>query len=113
MRSRLRLTNSDGAEVTPDGTSGNDPGNDAVSTPSPIPPMRHTSHLSLTPSVPPPAPLSFAEAHQAKQLGFPFCRPDVLCDEVLRSLDALSTTLEDLRNEIDELEHDGGPSSAA
>lgn len=105
MRSRLRLTDSDGQENQPDdnprGDLGGNPGAD----------FNHQPHAAPTP--PPPAPLSFAEAHQARQMGFPFCQPDQLCDEVLRSLDALSTTLEDLRREIDDLDNDDGPHSAA
>ncbi len=60
-----------------------------------------------------PAPISFQKAKQEQSLGFPFFSTEHRMDDVLRSLDNLSTTLEDLRKEIDTLDDDNTPTPAA
>lgn len=60
-----------------------------------------------------PAPISFQKASQEQALGFPFFSTEHRMDDVLRSLDNLSTTLDDLRKEIDSLDDDNTPTPAA
>lgn len=107
MRSRLRLTNTGDQETpsvdTPESLTNSDASPSSTVGAKPLP---------QAPPLP-PAPFSFAEAHRSHQMGFPFCQTDHLCDEVLRTVDTLSTTLEDLRSEMDEFDDDDGPPSAA
>ncbi len=57
--------------------------------------------------------LSFLEAQQDESL-LPFpMRSGEQIDGVLRSLDRLSTTLDELRQEVDSMEDPDGPDSAA
>jgi len=60
-----------------------------------------------------PAPISFQKAKDDQALGFPFFGSEQRVDDVLRSLDNLSTTLDDLRKEIDALDDDNSPTTAA
>jgi len=60
-----------------------------------------------------PEPIPFDEARRNAGLLFPFHQCGDLTDDVLRSLDELSTSLDDLRREIDSLDDDQGPTPAA
>jgi len=60
-----------------------------------------------------PAPLPFHDAAGRSENLFPSRRSDELVDDVLRSLDQLSITLDDLRREIDLLDEDHRPDPAA
>jgi len=60
-----------------------------------------------------PEPILFDEARRNAGFLFPFRQSDDFADDVLRSLDELSTSLDDLRREIDSLDDDAGPTPAA
>lgn len=82
MRHRLRLTNQENLESSPQDAFG-------------------------------PKPIPFDEARRNAGLLFPFRQSHDVADDVLRSLDELSTSLDDLRHEIDSLDDEQGPTPAA